>query len=286
MKTALHSERDEVTSELLSRFGLSDDEAAMFVLLSRINKDQTVWLKGSDISNISKKGRVRTYQILQKLLEIGVIRVDFSRPKRYSAVSPQVALRRLLSIEETRLNDLSHMESEAVESLLKLNPLSTEALIGKEESKSGSVVSLLQGLANIQVALRESMEDADLLISLNDESAQHVLSTLNFLSKKPRSAKIVLSTGSRSSVKDRFLPLKETDAIEFWWRIGDSPTFVLTDSLTMMIYYSKISARKKLLSPVTTATGVSQLVVIDSAPYCAQVRNVFELLLKDSRRVG
>ncbi len=286
MKTALHSERDEVTSESLSRFGLSDDEAAMFVLLSRINKDQTVWLKGSDISSISKKGRVRTYQILQRLLEIGVIRVDYSRPKRYSAVSPQVALRRMLSIEETKLNDLSHLESEVVESLLRLNPLSTEALIGKEESKSGSVVSLLQGLANIQVALRETMEDADLLISINDESAQHVLSTLNFLSKKPKSAKINLSTGSRSSVKDRFLPLKETPAVEFWWRIGDSPTFVLTDEVTMMIYYSKTSMRKKLLSPVTTSTGVSQLVVVDSAPYSSQVRNIFELLLKDSHRVG
>jgi sugar-specific transcriptional regulator TrmB len=285
LKTALHSERDEVTSELLSRFGLSDDEAAMFVLLSRINKDQTVWLKGSDISGISKKGRVRTYQILQRLLEIGVIRVDYSRPKRYSAVSPQVALRRLLSIEETKLNDLSHIESEAVESLLRLDPLNTEALIRKEESKSGSVVSLLQGLANIQVALRESMEDADLLISINDESAQHVLSTLNFLSKKPKSAKIILSTGSRTSVKDRFMPLKETAGIEFWWRTGDSPAFVLTYRVTMMLYYAKTSMRKKLLSPITTSTGVSQLVVVDSEPYSGQMRNLFNILLKDSRRV-
>jgi sugar-specific transcriptional regulator TrmB len=283
----MHSEKDDATSELVSRFGLSDDEAAMFILLSRINKDQIVWLKGSDISSISKKGRVRTYQILQRLLEIGVIRVDYSRPKKYSAVSPQVAMRRLLSIEETKLNDLSHLENEAIESLLRLDPLNTEGLIGKDAgSKTGSVVSLLQGLANIQVALRESMEDAELLISINDESAQHVLSTFNFLSKKPKSAKIILSTVSRTSVRDRFMPLRETAGIEFWWRTGDSPTFVLTDRVTMMLFYSKTSVRKKLLSPVTTTTGVSHIVVVDSEPYSAQMANIFDTLLKDSRRVG
>lgn len=285
MKSALHSDSNEVTVDLLSRFGLSTDEASMFVLLSRIGKDQTIWLKGSEISSISKKGRVRTYQILQRLLELGVIKVDYSRPKRYSAVSPQIALRRLLSMEETKLNDLSHLESEAVESLLRLEPLSAEALIGKDESKSGSVASLLQGLANIQIALRETMEDADLLISITEESSQHILSTLNFLSKKPKSAKIVLSSLARSSPKNRFQPFQETPDVELYFRSGEAITFMLTGRVTMFPYYSSASARKRLLSPVTTSTGVSQLVVIDSETHSKQMNGIFELLLKDARRV-
>jgi sugar-specific transcriptional regulator TrmB len=285
LNNVLQTDGFEVTVDLLTRFGLSKDEAGMFVLLSRINKDQTSWLKGSDISRISKKGRVRTYQILQKLLEIGVVRVDYSRPKKYSVVSPQVAIRRLVSIEENKFNDLSRLESEAVQSLLRLKSLNTGLLSEEQASKSGSAVSLLHGVANIQVALREIMEDADLLISISDESSQHVLSTLNFLSKKPKTAKVIFSTNSRSYLKGRFLPRIEADAVELWVRVGTAPSFIVTDRVSVLLFYSKMTTRKKLLSPVTTFTGVSELVVIDSETYSLQVANLFELLRNDSNRV-
>ena len=71
-------------NKLLTQFGLSIEEASLFVLLSRVNKKKTFWLKGSEISKLSKKGRVRTYQILQKLVTLGLVNVDISRPKKYS----------------------------------------------------------------------------------------------------------------------------------------------------------------------------------------------------------
>ena len=103
-------EQSSVVMDSLARFGLSKDEASLFLMLSRVNKNETYWMKGLDISQLSMKSRVRTYQILQGLVSQGLVKVDLSRPKKYSAVSPQVALRRLISTQESKLSELSHLE--------------------------------------------------------------------------------------------------------------------------------------------------------------------------------
>ncbi|HZW57651.1 MAG TPA: helix-turn-helix domain-containing protein [Nitrososphaerales archaeon] len=278
---------DEATSlNLLTRFGLSKDEAALFVLMSRINKEGTNWLKGTDISSISNKGRVRTYQILQRLVEMGVAKVDLSRPKRYSTVSPQVALRRLLSLEESKLTELSRLERNAVESLLALKPIDVAAIVGKEQVRTGSVVSLLQGLANIQVALREAMEGSELSISVNEESADHIFSTLKYLPTRPKSVRMIFSTLGKSFPKASYPSLREMREIDLWWRAGHSPTFILSREVAMFPYYTTTSVKRKPLSPVTTSITVSQLCLITSSDYTNQMNSIFELMLKNSRRVN
>ena len=276
-------ERAISVNNYLTQFGLSKDEALIFVLLSRVSKKKTIWLKGSDISKLSKKGRVRTYQILQRLLTLGLVNVDLSRPKKYSTVSPQVALRRLLSIQESKLTELSHLENEAIESLLNLNPISVESIIGEEVDKSKSLVSLLQGLANIQTALREVISGADVLISINDESAEHIFTVLNFISEKPKAARVIFSTSKRSIPKHYLSLSKE---VELFWRSGGSPTFIVAKDVTMFLFYSKTGIRKKLLSPEITVNTASQLTLVNSEAYADQMRSTFELLLKSSGKVG
>ncbi len=270
-------------NNFLTQFGLSKDEASLFVLLSRVNKKKTTWLKGSEISKLSKKGRVRTYQILQKLLTLGLVSVDLSRPKKYSTVSPQVALRRLLSIQESKLTELSHLESEAIESLRNLNPLDAESAKGEEVGKAKSLVALLQGLANIQIALREILSGAEVYISINDESVEHVFTVLSFISERPKSARVIFST-SKSFFPKHYLPLSKD--VELFWRQGGSPTFIVADDVTMFLFYSKTGVRKKLLSPEMTVNTASQLSLVNSETYANQMRSVFELMLKSSSKVG
>ncbi len=278
-----YDERASAVLNLLTQFGLSKDEAAFFVLLSRVNKKQTSWLKGSDISKLSRKGRVRTYQILQRLSALGLVNVNLSRPKKYSTVSPQVALRRLLSMQESKLTELSHLESEAIESLRDLNPISVESILGKEEVKTKSMVSLLQGLANIQIALRELLVGSEVSIAINEESAEHIFTMLSFISEKPKSARIIFSTSKKSIPKQYSFLSKD---VELFWRSGSSPTFLVTKDTSMFLFYSKSSVRKKLLSPETTFNTASQLMLIESETYANQMKNIFELVLKSSSKVG
>jgi sugar-specific transcriptional regulator TrmB len=275
-------EREISVNNLLTRFGLSEDEALFFVLLSRVSKKQTIWLKGSDISRLSKKGRVRTYQILQRLLNLGLVNVDLSRPKKYSTVSPQVALHRLLSIQESKLTELSHLEEEVIESLRNLDPISTEVILGEEVNKGKSLVSLLQGLANIQTALREVISGAEVFISINDDSVEHIFTMLKFISEKTKSARVVFSTTKRA-FPSRYLSL--SNDVELFWRHGGSPTFIIAKDVTMFLFYSKTSIRKKLLSPEITVNTASQLTVVNSETYADQIRSIFELMLKNSSKV-
>jgi sugar-specific transcriptional regulator TrmB len=278
-----YDERSGSILNLLTQFGLSKDEASLFVILSGVSKSQTVWLKGSDISKLSKKGRVRTYQILQRLLALGIANVNPSRPKKYSAVSPQVALRRLLSIQESRLTELSHLESEAIESLRNLNQISVEAIIGKEEERPKSAVTLLQGLANIQIALREALERSEVSIAIDEESADHISAMLSYISEKPKSARIILSTLRSSFPKHYSFP---SENIELYWRKGGSPVFILANNVTMFLFYSKSGTRKKLLTPEAKLSTVSQMILIDSEVYTNQMRSLFDLILQSSRRVS
>ena len=275
---------DEVlsTHNLLTQFGLSKDEAGLFVLLSRINKRETIWLKGSDLSKLSKKGRVRTYQILQRLLALGLARVDISRPKRYTTVAPQVALRRLLALQETKLTELSHLEKEAIESLRSLNPLDTESILGTQEGKPKSAVSLLQGLANIQIALREVLAGSEIAIAINEESANHIAAMLRYISDKPSFARIILSA-SKSNFSEEFgIPYGN---IELYWRKGESPTYILANDITMFLFYSRGSTKKRLLTPEAKLSTVSQMAVIDSETYTKQMRSLFDVMLDSSKRV-
>ncbi|MDG6906069.1 MAG: hypothetical protein JRN20_09825 [Nitrososphaerota archaeon] len=278
--------REEPVLQLLTKFGLSNDEAAIFVLLSRVNKKQTNWLKGSDISKLSKKGRVRTYQILQRLQSLGLINVNLSRPKRYATVSPQTAFRRLLSIEESRLTELSHLESDAIDSLRGLPPISVESILGSEEGKGKSMVSLLQGLANIQIALRDALAGSDISIAINEESADHIFTVLNFISETPKSARIIFSTPKGSLPKRYSLLARSAKGVELHVRAGSSPTFIVTRDVVMFLFYTKTSSKKRLLSPEITVNTASQLTLIESESYASQVRSVFDLILKNSNRVN
>lgn len=278
--------REEPVLELLTKFGLSNDEAAIFVLLSRVNKKQPNWLKGSDISKLSKKGRVRTYQILQRLQSLGLINVNLSRPKKYSTVSPQTVFRRLLSIEESRLTELSHLESDAIDSLRDLPPVSVESVLGKEEEKGKSMVSLLQGLANIQIALRDALAGSDVLIAINEESAVHIFTVLNFISETPKSSRVIFSTQKGSIPKRYSLIARSAKGVELHVRAGSSPTFIVTRDIVMFLFYTKTSSKKRLLSPEITVNTASQLTLIESESYASQVRSVFDLMLKNSTRVN
>ena len=177
---------------------------------------------------------------------------------------------------------MSHVESEVIESLRNLNPLGVESIISEEAGKAKSLVSLLQGLANIQIALREVISGAEVYISINDESVEHIFAVLNFISEKPRSARVIFSTPK--SFPKHYLPLFKD--VELFWRQGGSPTFIVADDVTMFLFYSKTGVRKKLLSPEITVNTASQLTMVNSQTYANQMRSLFELMLKGSSKVG
>ena len=271
----------EVAAEL-TKFGVTKQEADLFLLLSRIRNADQRSVTGNELSELSGVNRVRTYQILDRLVDIGIVLVEVGRPKRYSAENPLTAVRRLVAIQESRLNELSLGEEALAESLANALPLALQK--AGAEREAGSKVAVLHGISTIQGLLRRAMQNRELRIVVNDESEGHVFTTIRFLAKKPKSVSVVFAT-----IDEKREPFEsgkvEIDGYRYRIRLfrGDLPTMVLNGEQCLMLFYETQKYRPKPLSPVTVRTVVSSCVAIEGKKQMGQVETTFERLWTAAR---
>lgn len=274
--------KEEQLHSALVGFGVTKQEAELFILLSRVRNSGAGGVSGSAIAALSKAGRVRTYQVLQRLAGQGLVDVEPGRPKRYVAVSPEVAVRRLLSIQESRVTELSHLEEEVAASLAKSPPVA----IGEKESRlqERRNAAVIHGVSGIQALARKAMKDQDLRLMVNDESEAHIFTTVRYMPTKPKSARVIFAT---TNPHQKAFGAKEVEVEGFSYRIkvfhGDLPTVVLTPSQCLLVFYASRRFRPKPLSPVTVRTGPSDCIVVDSPKFVAQMGDVFETFWKAAR---
>jgi sugar-specific transcriptional regulator TrmB len=271
---------DEELTETLVRFGITRQEAEVFLLLTKIKTGGIEWVGGREAASIAHRSRVRIYQVLERLTELGLVSTDFSRPKKYSAVAPQVAVRRLMGIHEDRLTELSHLEGEVVDGLLHVEPPDLGSIRVEEEEGRSNVV-LLRGLPNIQNALRRVMECDELELTLNEESSAHILGTLTYLSAKPAHTKLLFSgrVARRALAAAKVGPDTKTARYD-----GQLPTIIITDKQCLLLHYSTKEYRPRPLSAPTTESKVSDCILVESPSYVRQMKVVFGALWDAAKR--
>jgi hypothetical protein len=273
---------NELSSRLVS-FGLTKQEAELFVLLNRVRNSGAAGVTGGGAAELTKLGRVRTYQILQHLASLGLVEVEPGRPKRYAAVIPQVGMRRLVALEESRLTDLSLLESQVSEELSKAPPIRT-GLHGGEEKENKEGTMLLRGVSNIQTAARRAMEGQDLRIAVNEDSEDHVTTTVRYMSHKPRSVRIIFAT--RNEEVNGFGSSEvEIGGYTYEGRIfrGELPTFVLARNQCLFFTYATQRRRLKPLSPMNAKTIVSECIAVKDTKFVAQMGGVYERFWEASK---
>jgi sugar-specific transcriptional regulator TrmB len=270
---------DKDLASQLTRFGATAQEAAILVLLVRIRNSGAGGVTGSTLAELSKLNRVRTYQVLQRLADLGLVEVDFRRPKRYSAAIPQVLMRRLVAIHESRLTELAHMEQETAQALIDATPLRTEL----ETTVSKSNVILLHGLSNVQNLARRVMGNQDLRIVVNDESEEHVLTTIRYLPRKPSSARVIFAT-----VDEEKTPFEGNTVdiggqpIKIRLFRGELPTMVVTKKECLMFFYTFQRYKPRPLSQGTFRTVVSECILTEDEAHARRMGTIFESLWKAS----
>jgi len=257
----------------LVNFGITEQEADLFVLLSKIRQGGREWIAASEIYKIANKDRVRIYQLLQRLLKLGLVETSFSRPKKYSVASPQTAIRRLMAIHEMHLTELSHLEKEVIDSLLRISPLNVDSR-EKSEQKERPDIIYLHGLPNVQAELRRIMENQNLDLIINDESYNHIINTVNYLSRKPKSARVIVAT-SETTVKRRIQRTK-SKRLKIASFAEQLPTLILTDNHCAFLFYSVRQYRPRPLSQPKSASSVSDAVVVESRRYVNQMHRLFD----------
>jgi len=268
----------ELSSRLVS-FGLTKQEAEVFILLNRIRNSGATGVTGGGAAELTRVGRVRTYQILQRLAGLGLVEVEPGRPRRYAAVTPQVGMRTLVALQETRLTELSLMEAEISEKLSKAIPVKTEPL-GDGKNEKGST-TLLRGVSNIQTAARRAMEGRELRIVVNEESEDHITTTVRYMSQKPKSARVIFATVNE---EQRGFKSSELEIGGYTYKIkvfhGELPTVVLTQDQCLFFIYASRRFRPKPLSTTTVSTAVSECIAVENPRFVAQMETVYERFWK------
>lgn len=266
----------------LASFGLTKQEAEVFVLLNRVRNAGTEGLTGRSAAELTQFGRVRTYQILQRLVKLGLVDVRPGRPKSYSSVTPQVGIRRLVALQESRLTDLSLKEAEVSERLSNVPPIRTERSGEGKERRSAMV---LHGVSNIQAWARRAMEGKDLKIVVNEDSEDHVTTTLRYMTEKPKSARIIFAAknGAQKGLTSDQL---EIGGYTYNGRVfqGELPTFVLADEQCLFFTYATERRRRGPLSPMSAMAFVSECIVVEDPKFVAQMGNVYERFWAESEQ--
>lgn len=147
---------DDASVEDLKGFGLSTYEAAAYAVLLRASP--------SDASTVAQKASIpfgRVYDVLNGLVDRGLLTMDDGRPKQYRAVAPRVAMSHLLAQRKRELDEryaeLTRLASDLEKRLspkVKKDPSSFySASVGEEEARSFLIEKLAEASASMDVNL-------------------------------------------------------------------------------------------------------------------------------------
>ncbi|MFI5420056.1 MAG: TrmB family transcriptional regulator [Nitrososphaerales archaeon] len=264
--------------ERLSEFGLSYDEASTFTLLTRIKKAGVDWITGRELAKVAKRDRVRVYQILQKLVVLGLIHADFGRPTGYSVVSPDVAIEKLVSVQEAKLKQLSGYQSKLKEALEKADPIEITSRSAGSEEQNRPAMSMFHGVSGIRHVIWSSANGNALQIIANNESADFILSTIKRSTDVPASCKLLLSGDSENPPDKLELSGMKRMDFEAAYIKGHLPTFVLTDNQGLILFYSTEKYKPKPLSSSVSRLVMLHALVVSDKIYVEEMHELFNTL--------
>ncbi|MEA3200125.1 MAG: HTH-type transcriptional regulator, sugar sensing transcriptional regulator [Thermoplasmata archaeon] len=163
---------DPEHTEELKGFGLTGYEATAYATLLRLGS--------ADASTVAHKAGIpfgRVYDVLNSLVDRGLLALHEGRPKQYRAVQPRAAMALLLAQRKRELDEryaeLTRIASDLEKKLspkVKKDPSSFySASVGEEESRSFLVEKLAEASVSMDVNLElpdYKAQDADLFDAL------------------------------------------------------------------------------------------------------------------------
>lgn len=107
---------DDVVVKLTS-VGLGEKEARAFAHLTHLGT-----VKVTEVATAAGLKRAETYQVLERLQSRGLVEATLSRPRQFTAVSPDRAVASLVEEREQSLKAIESMKDDLVERLAKIAP--------------------------------------------------------------------------------------------------------------------------------------------------------------------
>lgn len=215
-----------------SRFGLSKNEAKVYVYLAKFGEQ-----KAHKVSRSLSLHRTETYKILKRLEEKGLVLRILDKPIKFAAVPVDKALENLIQEKKQRV---MHLEEEKQKILSSWDVFTVPT---KDSEIYDEFIQVLKGRNQIHIKVNEIIENAkdEILIAASDENLLQMFysGALDDLAEKSSKIEIRLITDSsiRSSYIVRKLKLGEDKF--FCVDFKGLPSFVISQNHLLLFLNSE-----------------------------------------------
>ncbi len=220
-----------------SRFGLSKNEAKVYVYLAKFGEQ-----KAHKVSRSLSLHRTETYKILRRLEEKGLAIRILEKPIRFAAVPVDKALENLIQQKKQRVTRLEEEKQKI------LGSWSVFTFPTKDSETFDEFIQVLKGRNQIHIKVNEIIENSkdEILIAASDENLLQMFYSGALDDLADKSSKIVIRLITDSSLRSSYIVKK--------LRLGEDkfvcvdfkglPSFIISQDHLLMFLNSESSNGK------------------------------------------
>lgn len=179
-------ELDKINDELL-KFGLTPNQAKVFMFLGKYGSKTS-----PEVCNALHLPRTETYNVLNALLNRGIIISEFQHPTRYTALPMDKAILTMVNAAQENVNKLAKKEIELAKLWNKIPTFS-----GDENESTPEKFQMLQGTTRIHNKMREMINNTKnefkIYCTENDLSRFYYSDFIDMFSNMSADLKFVIS---------------------------------------------------------------------------------------------
>ena len=228
-------ELEKISDELV-KFGLTKNQAKVFIYLGKYGSKTS-----PEVCKALKLPRTETYNVLNDLLNLGIITSEFNHPTKYSALPMNKAVLIMINDAQEKVNKLSKKELEITKLWNNVPMFDSQSDDGKLEK-----FQMLQGAPRINNKIKEMIKEAkekiEIICTEKDLSRFYYSGLLDLISTTSVDVKLVISPTQKiprfiqsiDRSKIRLMPLdakdnqcfivKDSDQVLVFLRNADQPS--------------------------------------------------------------
>ena len=142
------SELNKIQDELL-KFGLTSNQAKVFMFLGKYGSKTS-----PEVCNSLNLPRTETYNVLNSLINRGIVISEFQHPTRYTALPMDKAILTMVNAAQENVNDLAKKEIILAKLWNKI-----PSFVGEENESTTEKFQMLQGTTRVHNKLREMINN-------------------------------------------------------------------------------------------------------------------------------
>ncbi len=220
-------ELEKISNELLN-FGLTKNQAKVFIYLGKYGSKTS-----PEVCKALKLPRTETYNVLNDLLNLGIVSSEFHHPTKYSALPMNQAILTLVREAQENVNKLAKKELEVAKLWNKVPSFDSTTREGKLEK-----FQMLQGIPRIQNRMKDMIKNAEskikIICSEKDLSRFYYSDILEMVGNVSIDVKLIITPTQKIP---RFIQAIDSSKIRLMPNNNeDNQCFIVKDSDEVLVF--------------------------------------------------